>query len=129
MDCRSPRICYTAPYEIAGLHRDERGYLTGRPSRDMVIASHQELTRQWWETRSSAFDLLISELVRQEVRRGDTEASGKRMTAIEKIPVLKTSEAAVSLADQLVSAGPIPQESARMPFTLRSLRSTGLTTF
>lgn len=87
-------------------------YLTGCPSRDMVIASHQELTRQWWETRSSAFDLLISELVRQEVRRGDTEASGKRMTAIERIPVLQTSEAAVSLADQLVSAGPIPQESA-----------------
>lgn len=78
----------------------------------MVIASHQELTRQWWETRSAAFDLLISELVRQEVRRGDTEASGKRMTAIERIPILQTSEAAVSLADQLVSAGPIPQESA-----------------
>lgn len=87
-------------------------YLTGRPSRDMVIASHQELTRQWWETRSSAFDLLISELVRQEVQRGDVEASGKRMTAIERIPILQTSEAAVSLADQLVSAGPIPQESA-----------------
>lgn len=87
-------------------------YLTGRPSRDMVVASHQELTRQWWETRSAAFDLLISELVRQEVRRGDTEASGKRMTAIERIPILQTSEAAVSLADQLVSAGPIPQEAA-----------------
>lgn len=34
------------------------------------------------------------------------------MTAIEKIPILQTNEAAVSLADQLVSAGPIPQESA-----------------
>lgn len=37
-------------------------YLTARPSRDVVVAAHQELTRQWWETRSGHFDLLVSEL-------------------------------------------------------------------
>ena len=26
-------------------------YLTGRPSRDLVIAAHQELTLEWWEYR------------------------------------------------------------------------------
>ena len=87
------------------------GYLTGRPGRDMDIAAHQELTRHWWETRSSAFDLLVSELVREEAGRGDTEASGKRMATIERMPILTTSDAALSLAEQLVSAGPIPRES------------------
>ena len=38
-------------------------YLTSRPSRDLVIAAHQELTRQWWAERRSGFDLFISELV------------------------------------------------------------------
>jgi predicted nucleic acid-binding protein len=87
-------------------------YLVARPSRDMVIAAHQELTREWWETRCLAFDLLISELVREEARKGDVGASDKRMIIIERIPILETSEAAVSLAEQLVSAGPIPSESA-----------------
>ncbi|HIJ64938.1 MAG TPA: type II toxin-antitoxin system VapC family toxin [Candidatus Hydrogenedentes bacterium] len=88
------------------------GYLTGRPSRDVVIAAHQELTRHWWETRSSTFDLLVSELVREEAGKGDEEASTKRMTIIGEIPILQTSDAAVSLAKQLVSPGPIPPESA-----------------
>ena len=85
-------------------------YLTSRPSRDMVIAAHQELTRQWWETRACSFDLLVSELVREEAARGDVEASGTRMSAIEKLPILGTSNEAVLLAEQLVSSGPIPQE-------------------
>jgi len=26
-------------------------YLTARPSRDLVTAAHQQITRDWWETR------------------------------------------------------------------------------
>jgi predicted nucleic acid-binding protein len=87
-------------------------YLTGRPSRDMVIAAHQELTRQWWDTRASEFELLVSELVREESAGGDAEASRKRMAAIDIVPVLRANEAAVALAERLVAQGPIPQESA-----------------
>ena len=87
-------------------------YLTGRPSRDMVIAAHQELTRQWWDTRGSAFELLVSELVREESAGGDAEASRKRIAAIDTVPVLRANEAAVALAERPVSQGPIPQESA-----------------
>jgi len=28
-------------------------YLRARPSRDVVIAAHQQLTRQWWKGRRS----------------------------------------------------------------------------
>lgn len=87
-------------------------YLTARPNRDVVVAAHQELTRQWWETRSSAFALLVSELVREEASKGDEEASDKRMATIAEMPILRTTDEAVSLADQLVSMGPIPRESA-----------------
>lgn len=87
-------------------------YLTGRPSRDMVIAAHQELTRQWWDTRASSFDLLISELVREEAAQGDVGASRKRMAVIEGVPVLGISNEAVLLAEQLTLSGPIPREYA-----------------
>ena len=87
-------------------------YLTGRPSRDMVIAAHQELTRQWWDTRASSFELLVSELVREEVAKGDVEASDKRLSIIRKLPILGTSNEAILLAEQLILSGPIPREYA-----------------
>jgi hypothetical protein len=41
-------------------------YLVGRPSRDLLVAAHQEITRDWWEFRRTHFDLYVSELVLQE---------------------------------------------------------------
>lgn len=87
-------------------------YLTARPSRDVVVAGHQELTRQWWETRSSRFELTISELVEQEAGRGDPDAAAARLAAVRQIQVLSVSDAAVGLAEALVANGPIPRESA-----------------
>lgn len=34
-------------------------YLTSRPSRDLIKAAQQEITREWWQNRSR-FDLLVS---------------------------------------------------------------------
>lgn len=87
-------------------------YLTARPSRDVVVAGRQELTRQWWETRSSRFELAISELVEQEAGRGDRDAAAARLAAVRQIQVLTVSDGAVGLAEVLVSNGPIPRESA-----------------
>ena len=41
-------------------------YLTARPSRDLIVAGHQEVTREWWEKRPAAFRLYISQLVLDE---------------------------------------------------------------
>ncbi len=38
-------------------------YLAARPSRDLVTAAHQEITRQWWETARDRFDIYVSEAV------------------------------------------------------------------
>ena len=86
-------------------------YLMARPSRDVVIAGHQEVTRQWWENRSSQFELVISELVEQEAGKGDPDASAARLTALRRAQVLSISDAAIALGERLVSAGPIPRES------------------
>src|SRR4051794_39725263 len=47
-------------------------YLTARPSHDLIRAAHQQVTRDWWETRS-AFDLYISQLVLDEAKAGHEE--------------------------------------------------------
>ena len=63
-------------------------YLTSRRSRDVVIAAHQELTLEWWETRRPAFDAVVSELVLEEARRGDQEAASERLVALAPLPIL-----------------------------------------
>jgi len=37
-------------------------YLTARPSRDLIVAAHQQITQEWWETWRQKFDIFISEL-------------------------------------------------------------------
>jgi hypothetical protein len=38
-------------------------YLTARPSRDVVVAGHQQTTREWWRTCRDRFKLVASQLV------------------------------------------------------------------
>ncbi len=38
-------------------------YLVGWPSRDLMVAAHQQITREWWELRREEFELYVSELV------------------------------------------------------------------
>lgn len=42
-------------------------YLTSRPSRDLVVAAHQQITREWWESAlPGRFRPFVSELVLEE---------------------------------------------------------------
>ena len=41
-------------------------YLTARPTRDLIRASHQQITQEWWEYRRKDFDVFISQLVLDE---------------------------------------------------------------
>jgi len=67
-------------------------YLTARPSRDLVLAAHQEVTRQWWERAADRFDLLVSPMVRDELAQGDAEAARSRLDAVRDLRVLPMSD-------------------------------------
>ena len=55
-------------------------YLTALPSRDLVLAAHQQLTSEWWQSRER-FDLFVSEAVLQEAAGGDSVAAARRTAA------------------------------------------------
>jgi hypothetical protein len=38
-------------------------YLTAKPSRHLILAAHQEATRDWWQNQRSGFELFYSEAV------------------------------------------------------------------
>lgn len=53
------------------------GYLTARPSNNLILMANLEATREWWDTRRNQFMLYISQVVLDEVARGDTEIATK----------------------------------------------------
>src|SRR5258708_356573 len=54
-------------------------YLTSRLSRDLIIAGHQQITRDWWEKRRRDFQIYISQLVLDEASAGDRVAARERL--------------------------------------------------
>ena len=54
-------------------------YLTARPSRDVIVLAHQEVTRTWWQQRSR-YRLFVPRLVEEEIARGDATAAAAETT-------------------------------------------------
>ena len=87
-------------------------YLTARPSRDLITAAYQQITREWWHTAESRFSLTASALVQDEAARGDPEAARARLRALESATLLQITQDARRLARTLLAAGVVPQTAA-----------------
>jgi len=72
-------------------------YLVASPTRDLIQAAHQEITRQWWTGRNR-FDLFVSRVVAAEAKRGDTKAANRRLKALRGIPRLAGGRRGTKLA-------------------------------
>jgi len=86
-------------------------YLTALPSRDLVVAAHQQITREWWQGRER-FELFISQIVLREASGGDAEAASRRMELVQGISVLEVTDEASVLAEELVRRGALPESAA-----------------
>src|SRR2546430_224175 len=87
-------------------------YLTSRPSRDLIIAGHQELTREWWEKRKGTFELYISQLVVDEASAGDPFAARERLKSLQDLPLLEITPEVTELAIGILASGKIPRKAA-----------------
>lgn len=86
-------------------------YLAARPSRDLVIAAHQQVTRQWWSDAGSRFDLVISPIVQEEVARGDAELARERLAAIKDLVVLAASDEVLSRVREFTGRLGLPEKA------------------
>jgi predicted nucleic acid-binding protein len=87
------------------------GYLTSRPSRDLVVAAHQQLTRDWWDIHRTSYDLFVSEAVIAECGAGDPQAAQERLDRLANLPVLDVTGEVEDLADRLVQGIPLPAKA------------------
>jgi hypothetical protein len=86
-------------------------YLTARPSRDLIVAGHQQITRDWWDTRREDYEFCVSQLVIQEAGDGDVQAAQERLELLATMTMLEIKEEAVSLAEELVRAEALPAKA------------------
>ncbi|MGA1367456.1 MAG: type II toxin-antitoxin system VapC family toxin [Blastocatellia bacterium] len=83
-------------------------YLAARPSRDIIVAAHQQLTLDWWENQRHQDDHFISQIVLEEAQAGDRQAAEKRLAVLENMPLLEIDESVIRLAETLVQSHAIP---------------------
>ena len=85
-------------------------FLTARPSKDVVLAGHQESTHIFWKSKD-AYELFISDMVIQECEKGDSDCAQSRIQAIEGLPVLNVDKQVERLASALIRKNAIPINS------------------
>ena len=85
-------------------------YLTSRPSRDIMVAGHQEATRNLWPDLAAKYEPFISALVYEEARKGDPDQARLRLEAVAPFPMLDIEENAMSLANKITAGRGIPPE-------------------
>ena len=87
-------------------------YLTSRPSRDLIIAGHQQTTRDWWEKRRRDFQVYISQLVLDEAGAGDPVSARERLKVLQSLPLLDITSEVAELTSGILASGKIPRKAA-----------------
>ena len=86
--------------------------LTAWPSRDIVIAADQQVTREWWRTRRGDFELFVSQVVLDEASEGDKLAASERLAEIQGLPVLEVNGDVERVARTVLKTGLIPAKAS-----------------
>ncbi len=87
------------------------GYLTARPSRDLVVAANIEVTREWWDTRRSDFQLYSSQAVLKEISQGDSQIASQRLEILSNFSLLDLNLSVLALAEQFLERSNLPPKA------------------
>lgn len=87
-------------------------YLAARPSRDLIVAAHQQVTHEWWSDHRSDFSIYASQLVVSESAGGDPEAAARRVRLLDGIDLLEITQDARNLAFRFIQQEAVPQKAA-----------------
>jgi len=80
------------------------GYLTARSTKNLIIAGNIETTRDWWQNRRNDFVLYISQVVLDEVAKGDIEIALKRLEILNELPLVELKSSCTRVVSPVSSA-------------------------
>jgi len=88
-------------------------YLVARPSRDLLVAAHQQASEEWWSSRRGEFKCCVSQVVIDEASVGDPTEVEKRLAIISDMAALEVTEEAESLTQAILAGGILPPRAVR----------------
>ena len=88
-------------------------YIIAKPSRDIILLSHQELTKEWWKESKDNYELFISDIVVIEVEEGDKDYAKKRRDLLSGITVLENNSEIEVLVKQYMNHFHFPDKLYR----------------
>ncbi len=88
------------------------GYLTARTSNNLIVMANAEATHRWWNNRRFQFQLYISQVVLDEVARGDLEIANRRLDLLSGFPLLDVNKSVQTLAEQYIRYSNLPPKAA-----------------
>lgn len=86
-------------------------YYAARRTRDLIAAAHQEITWEWWEKALPLFEPYVSQIVFDEISRGDVKAGQQRLSAVQGFGVLEMTPEVAALAEIYFGALDIPDKA------------------
>lgn len=87
-------------------------YLVARPSRDVIVAGHQQTTQDWWTDRRDEFTCSVSQVVVAEASLGDPAEVQKRLAVIRGLPSLEITDDVEALTQSILTAGVLPPHAS-----------------
>ena len=86
-------------------------YITSDLSNDIIILGHQKLSIDWWKNYKKHFDLFSSEIVIDEIIKGDNEKAEKRIALIKDMKILDFNEEVEALGAKYFSYFNLPKKA------------------
>src|SRR5438270_13473229 len=99
--------------ESAYLETTFISYVVARPSRDLIVAGHQQTTQDWWANRRTEFECSVCQVVIDEASLGDPAEIQKRLAIIGNLRNLDVTEDAMALTQAIMAAGMLPPKVVR----------------
>ncbi len=88
-------------------------YMVARPSRDIVVLGHQQVTQEWWKKSLPWFEACVSPIVIEEVSAGDKTLSKRRLELVRPFTMLQLTDQAELLVGSYIRGGFLPEKALR----------------
>ncbi|MGR3174103.1 MAG: type II toxin-antitoxin system VapC family toxin [Candidatus Scalindua sp.] len=86
-------------------------YYNSRLSRDIITASHQQITQEWWDKQLHLYKSFISEVVFEEISKGDPIVAQKRIGSVKGFPFLEITPEIINLSREYYKALILPDKA------------------
>ena len=97
--------------EIVYLETSFISLLAGNPSRDLITAANQQVTRDWWRRRRAEFLCIASDEVAREASRGEPGLVRRRMELLAELTFVAPTPEAERLAQAFRATGALPAKA------------------